>query len=531
MTELRFLMNENLTILKKGLVLVAVPFLLQLVFIGLLLKTNADVARAQRWALHSKEVVAMVEGTFRKLVEAHSGIRGLLLTGAPVFYDHSVGAIREVPGELERLREIVADNPPQQVRARDIAAKAARLIAWQERTALLFQSGRREEALAEVKNFGGKERLDDVRVAIDEFLRAEGRLDAERVGALIDSSRHQGWALAAGGLLSVVGAVILAVIFGQGITRRFATLAGNVARLAEGKELAEPIAGRDEIARLDRVFHGMARAISEKDRENEMFIYSVSHDLRSPLVNLQGFSQELRHAAKELRDIIGKSDLLGPTKGRALVLVDQDVGGSIHYIQTAVSRLSAIIDALLRLSRAGRVEYRWQPVDVGAAVNRVVEALGSTINERGAEVVLKELPGAWGDPTAVEQVFANLLGNAVNYLDPQRPGVIEVGSLNGVGAGAPLQTYYVKDNGRGIPTSGMAKLFFAFQRFHEGAARGEGIGLALVRRVVERHGGKIRVESEPGVGSTFFVDLPTRPPEPMGDGAARRSFEREGAIA
>ena len=522
-------MSGNLTILKKGLVLVAIPFLFQIAFLGLLIKTYSDGARAQHWALHSKEVIAKVEGTFRRLVEAHSGIRGLILTGEQTFYDQAERALRQVPAELSELQSLVSDNPTQQAKARDIAGKSSALMNWQEETARLVRNGDRESALERVKNKGGKLMLDDVRVAIDEFLATETRLDVERSQELATTAQHQWWALGVGGALAVIGVVILASIFGRGITTRFAVLAGNAQRLADGKDLARPLLGRDEIAQLDRVFHSMARVIAEKNRENELFIYSVSHDLRSPLVNLQGFSQELGHASKELRGIVDGLELPQKSGDRAREIIDEDIAGSIHFIQTAVARLSAIIDALLRLSRAGRVEYRWQEVDVSVVVSRVIEALNSTIAERGAKVTADELPPAWGDPTAVEQIFANLIGNAVNYLDPKRPGRIEVGVLNG--APSAVRTYYVKDNGRGIPESGMAKLFLAFQRFHDGAAKGEGIGLALVRRIVERHGGKIRVESQSGVGTTFYVELPTQPPETGDHESAPRILEATGTLA
>ncbi len=522
-------MTENLTILKKGLILLIIPLLALVAFIALIFQTTADVARAQRWALHSKEVIARAEGIFRKLVEAHSDVRGLLLTGNPIFSDHAEQTQRDVPREIDALEKLVADNPVQWARARAISTRARALIAWQERSGRLFLAGKREEALDHVKDLKGKNLLDDVRGAIDDFLGQESRLDTERMNDLIRITQRQVWAIVGGGLVAIPGVVILAVALGRGITSRFAVLADNAGRLAEGKELVTPLEGRDEIAQLDRVFHSMARAIAEKNRENEMFIYSVSHDLRSPLVNLQGFSQELGHAAKDLHDMIESAELPATTKKRAAILLDQDIAGSIQFIQTAVSRLSAIIDALLRLSRAGRVEYRWQQVDVNATVGRVVEALGSTIAERRATVASKPLPKAWGDPTAVEQIFANLIGNAVNYLDPERPGFIEVGVVDE--SASPIQTYYVKDNGRGIPEAGMAKLFLAFQRFHDGAARGEGIGLALVRRIVERHGGKIRVESTLGAGSTFYVDLPGGPPEIATNGASPQSFENKGVFA
>jgi signal transduction histidine kinase len=142
-------------------------------------------------------------------------------------------------------------------------------------------------------------------------------------------------------------------------------------------------------------------------------------------------------------------------------------------------------------------------------VQKIVEALGRTLAERKAEIAIRELSPAWGDPTALEQIFANLIGNAVNYLDSTRPGRIEVGEV--AVQTNDQRTYYIRDNGRGIPEAHRSKLFIAFQRLHPDAAPGEGIGLALVRRMVERHGGSIWVESESGVGSTFYVSLPAQP--------------------
>lgn len=126
-----------------------------------------------------------------------------------------------------------------------------------------------------------------------------------------------------------------------------------------------------------------------------------------------------------------------------------------------------------------------------------------------ATVEIGDLPPALGDPTAVEQVFANLIGNAVNYLDRARPGKIEIfavesdETVEGVAPGSVV--FAVKDNGLGISEPYKAKVFTAFQRLHGDVAKGEGIGLALVRRMVERHGGRVWFESTPGQGSTFFV--------------------------
>jgi signal transduction histidine kinase len=195
--------------------------------------------------------------------------------------------------------------------------------------------------------------------------------------------------------------------------------------------------------------------------------------------------------------------------------VDEDMATSTHFIREAVKRLSGIIDALLRLSRVGRLEYRWQRVDLDPIVARVVDAMGGTLAERGATVVVDDLPPVWGDPTALEQVFANLIGNAVLYLDPERPGLIEVGCTeNEDGDGAArnrrFRTYHVKDNGIGIPSDAIDKVFQVFQRLHPKHADGEGLGLTIVQRIVERHDGEVWVESSEGEGSTFFLRLPVK---------------------
>lgn len=254
------------------------------------------------------------------------------------------------------------------------------------------------------------------------------------------------------------------------------------------------------------------RDLAEKNRENETFVYSVSHDLRSPLVNLQGFSAELERTCGEIADALKAQDVPMAVHDRAMTLIDPGMTEPVHFIRTAVSRLSAIIDALLRLSRAGRVEYQVRDVNLNEVIQRIVDSMRATITERGATITVHPLPPLRGDTTALEQVFANLIGNAVNYLDPARRGTIEVGVSETADTsdshGPRLTTCFVRDNGLGIGSACQAKVFQAFQRLHPTAARGEGMGLAIVRRVVERHGGRIWLESTENQGTVFFVSLP-----------------------
>ncbi|HEV3342189.1 MAG TPA: response regulator, partial [Pirellulales bacterium] len=211
------------------------------------------------------------------------------------------------------------------------------------------------------------------------------------------------------------------------------------------------------------------RSLLQQTRENEMFVYSVSHDLRSPLVNLQGFSRELEESSQELSSLLTTDSVSGELRNRASAIIDGPVRQSLHYIQQATSRLGGIIEALLRLSRVGRVEYSLQVLDMNDLVRRVLESLRAELTERRVETRVADLPACRGDQTAVEQLIANLVGNALKYLDSRRNGVIEIDALPAAagddGQGG-MQTYFVKDNGLGIPAGCREKIFQAFQRAH-----------------------------------------------------------------
>jgi signal transduction histidine kinase len=490
----------------KGLLLVSIPLLAQLGFLAVLLASRADQEEAQRLALHTTQVIAQTEQCHRLVVEAQTHMRGYVLVGEGSLAESFDEVSRQVVPAYAALRDRVKDNPAQQGLVDRMAAKAAIFRDWLSESMRLARAGRVTEVKKRVQSMEGARLLGELRGLTDTFLEQERTYDLERRGDLERARRWQSGVLVGGFALALVSTSVMLVGFSRTVSSRVGVLIDNTRRMAEGRELASPLTGKDELGELDAMFHRMAAAIRQKDQENELFVYSVSHDLRSPLVNLQGFSQELAFAIQALRELILEGELPEPRERRALQLLDGEATEAIGYIQSAVTRLAGIIDALLRLSRAGRVEYQARKNEVQAIVNRVVSAMNDTLERKRVEVSVGPLPACWGDPTAIEQIFANLIGNAVNYLDPARPGKVEVGAVDG--PGGPLTTYFVRDNGLGIPEAQQPKVFVAFQRLHPGVAPGEGIGLALVRRVVERHGGQVWLESTPGVGTTFFVSLP-----------------------
>lgn len=526
----------------KGLLLIAVPSVVELALLGMLSVTQQQTRQAAQWATHSKQVLYEASIIVDPLLRAASRVRAGLIAGDASFIDrHAVWV--DLDDRLTQLERFVADDPLQVERVRRMREA---MNAYRAQTDVLY-GALRDGQRVQLTSFEEEPLPQSIRVFRDEldaFIAAESRLDTERsaqLAATRDEQRHALIAAIAGSMLIWA---IAALGFAGNIGRRLATLTVNAERLGRSQTLGAPLAGNDELAELDVVLHRTSERLSDAEREqtalqaalemraqeltkvndslrqqkqdNDMFIYSVSHDLRSPLVNLQGFSRELQVSCDELRTMLDDARLPEPERVRISHVLDGNLNEALHFLRTAVARSASIIDALLRISRAGRLEYQWQRVSVSRTVARVVEALHQQISERGVAISVGELPPVWGDPTGIEQIFGNLLGNAVNYLDPSRPGRIEIGALEPSapepdGRATRMRTYYVRDNGLGIPDAYMSKMFSAFQRLHGDRAKGDGIGLALVRRVTERHGGRVWVESMEGVGSTFFVTLPEQP--------------------
>jgi signal transduction histidine kinase len=162
-----------------------------------------------------------------------------------------------------------------------------------------------------------------------------------------------------------------------------------------------------------------------------------------------------------------------------------------------------MVQRLLDFSRVARLDYEFEPLDTTAVVRGVVETLGFHIREKGIEVSVGDLPGCVGDRVQVEAVFRNLVDNAVKYMGDGPRRAIEVGSRREGGE----TVFFVRDSGMGMTPEQAAKAFLPFHRFRVDAAPGEGIGLSYVRKIVERHGGRIWCASAEGLGTTFSFTL------------------------
>jgi hypothetical protein len=247
--------------------------------------------------------------------------------------------------------------------------------------------------------------------------------------------------------------------------------------------------------------------LQRKNREVEAFVYIVSHDLRAPLVNIQGFVRELDESCKRLKEVLQTYPNWEICWPGVVPILNEEMGGALHYISASAAKFERLIDALLSLSRQGRQVYQLARVNVWDLVTNAVATFQQAITEAGAEVEVGQLPSVTADATALGQVFSNLIGNCLKYRSPDRPLRIAVGGQVEGG----VVHYWVRDNGLGIPEYGKTKLFQVFQRFHSRQAEGEGMGLAIAHRIVERHGGKIWAESQEGQGTAFHFSLPAIP--------------------
>ena len=283
--------------------------------------------------------------------------------------------------------------------------------------------------------------------------------------------------------------------------RRLTTAAAAIASGDLGQHVDVP--GTDELARLGRSFNVMAsevqrarsdlehqvvertQALRETNAELEAFSYSVSHDLRAPLRAIHGFARIL------LED---HGTELQPEAKRVLGVIDENT-----------RRMGQLIDDLLSFSRLGRKELETARVDMTELVRTIADEVRRAAGDRALEIKIEPLPPARGDRDMLRQAVMNLLDNAAKFTRRRTPGHIEVGHR----ADGAETVYYVKDNGAGFDPRYAGKLFGVFQRLHRADEfEGTGVGLAIVQRIVQRHGGRVWAEGQVDAGATFSFTLP-----------------------
>jgi signal transduction histidine kinase len=248
--------------------------------------------------------------------------------------------------------------------------------------------------------------------------------------------------------------------------------------------------------------------LREANEELQRFTYIVGHDLRSPLVNIMGFTSELDTWRQQIFERLGalRAQVGGEQAGESDEALRGDVEEALSFIKSSVEKMDRLIGALLKLSREGQRQFQPQFIDMSQLLRSTMEALAYQAQAVDAKISIGELPAITSDRLALEQVFSNLMDNAVKYLRAGVPGSIDVRATEADGT----ITYEVRDNGRGIDAKDRERIFDLFRRSGIQDRPGDGIGLAHARTLVRRLGGSINVESEPDRGTVFKVMLPKK---------------------
>jgi signal transduction histidine kinase len=249
------------------------------------------------------------------------------------------------------------------------------------------------------------------------------------------------------------------------------------------------------------------------NRELSDFLYVASHDLRSPLINLAGFSRSLQDSIGALDIAVNEPAAGGNSTAAAggnghpppqWPALRDEIGESLDFILRSVAKMDVLVNALLELSRIETRPHVKQAIDTAKLVAEILDAFHYQIAAKRITVAAGHLPMITGDPVRINQVFSNLIDNAIKYMIPHPAARIDVGCEES----SDEQRFFVRDTGPGIRRADADKIFRLFMRLGGNGVAGDGIGLATVRKIVEKHGGKVWVDSEFGIGSTFWFSLP-----------------------
>jgi signal transduction histidine kinase len=239
------------------------------------------------------------------------------------------------------------------------------------------------------------------------------------------------------------------------------------------------------------------KLLEEQTRDMEEMVHVVAHDLRSPMTALYGFVHVALDELKDLRDQLENdgSEQIGEHS--------EAIAEPLRDAIRSVEKLNRMVQRLLEFSRAARGAYSFEELELDQVVHGVVRSLRYQLSKNEIEVEVGALPNVTGDRVQVEAVFGNLVDNAIKYIGDKPDNKIEIGCKKE----GDERVFFVRDTGVGMNADQVSKAFLPFQRFHADAAPGDGIGLPHVRKIVERHGGRIWCTSEVGVGSTFWFTL------------------------
>ncbi|WP_314950620.1 sensor histidine kinase [Bradyrhizobium cosmicum] len=451
-----------------------------------------------KWVIHTIEAENQINTLLLEIRRAESAARGYLLTqGADFKADHEKAVAAIIP-ILDKLTRLTGDNPAQRESIEKLSAAIETRLGQFAQEMDFIRQGQPDKAAALVREIASTDTTAAIGKVATEMIQEEERLFRLRTA---NSDRSQTLAASMTGIGS--GLVVLLALISIWLVRRSAGARNEAeARL------------RDTNVNLEAVVDERTADLREANDEIQRFAYIVSHDLRSPLVNIMGFTSELEELGGDIFRRIGSltqaaSDAPPPAAGEiALEGPDQqlsaDFSEALGFIKSSIAKMDRLISAILNLTREGRREFQPEKIDTRELIEAIVSTLAHQASEAQAEIRVEPLPNLVSDRLALEQIFSNLIDNGIKYLKNGVPGEIRIRGRTKLG----YAIFEVNDNGRGIDPKDHQRIFDLFRRAGTQDKQGQGIGLAHVRALVRRLGGTMSVSSELNAGSTFTITLP-----------------------
>lgn len=456
-----------------------------------------------RLMVHTVEVESQISNLLLEVRRAESATRAYMLSSAPQYLAEYQSAASNILPAADQLLALTTDNQVQVDNgARLRKALEVRLSEF-ARGIDRVKTNNVETAVTVLRNGTSTDAVKVIAEATREMRAEEDRLFKQRT-VIADRTQE---------LASIF------TIAGSGLVVAFAGLSVFLVRVSSRARDEAEGRLRDSNVNLESTVDERTADLREANEEIQRFAYIVSHDLRSPLVNIMGFTSEL----EELRgDIFRRIASLARTESAAPPTADnatdnaepalegadkqlsQDFTEALGFIKSSIGKMDRLISAILNLTREGRREFKPERIETRELLENIVSTVAHQAAEAEAQVRIEPLPDLVSDRLALEQIFGNLIDNALKYLKPGVPGDIQVRGRTKLG----FAIFEITDNGRGIDPKDHQRIFDLFRRAGTQDKPGQGIGLAHVRALVRRLGGTMSVASELHQGSTFTVTLP-----------------------
>jgi signal transduction histidine kinase len=453
-----------------------------------------------RWVVHTLEVENQVALGQLQLRRAESAQRGYLSTSLPDFQADFEKATSQLTPALARLSELTSDNPVQKRLLAEMLPLISQQIDEYRKAIELARTQHVDDATRILREDVGRDAMNHIDDLAGQMRAEEDRLFTERTAG---ADRSQSLAAS----MTWIGSGLVVLLAGISIFL--------VRRSARARDAAEASL-RDNNLNLEATVDERTADLREANNEIQRFAYIVSHDLRSPLVNIMGFTSELEQLRGDIfRRIaaLGRAPVSAVPVGAAETepLLDnedkqlsQDFSEALGFIKSSIAKMDRLITAILNLTREGRREFEPVRIDTRELIEGIVATVAHQAAEAEAQIRIEPLPDIVSDRLALEQIFSNLIDNALKYLKPGVPGDISIRGRTKLG----FAIFEITDNGRGIDPKDHQRIFDLFRRAGTQDKPGQGIGLAHVRALVRRLGGTMSVSSELGGGSAFTITLP-----------------------